>query len=101
VFSETLESLVLSYQRPLKSFLRFTLLRVQCFKCRVTKEALFSVMVLFLLTLTFMRDTGIRNFREAELRVSEDTNDSFVCLKIRITPDTRARVIQRCMYFDS
>jgi hypothetical protein len=50
-------------------------------------------MMLGLLTLTFMCDVGIRIFKETELRVSGDTNDSFVCLKLRITPHTRARCI--------
>jgi hypothetical protein len=49
--------------------------------------------MLVLLTLTFMREDGIRIFKETELRVSGDTNDSFVCLKLRITPHTRDQCI--------
>jgi hypothetical protein len=35
VFSEGLKSVILSFQRVLKSFVRFSFLRVQCLTCRV------------------------------------------------------------------
>jgi hypothetical protein len=36
--SEALKSVVLSFQRPLKSFLSFTFLQVHCFSCRVASS---------------------------------------------------------------